>query len=97
MVTIDSPGPQVGDDLIGPRVPRLASHWPALTDAQWSLCLSPGATHSQRDEHGDVHLLRLQPPRCDLLVAGRGQDLQHGVPGERVSDQLTQRVLSLKV
>merc|ERR1719480_155532 len=34
MVTIDSPGPQVGCNLIGLHVPRLASHWPVLM----SLC-----------------------------------------------------------
>ena len=30
MVTIDSPGPQVGCNLIGPHFPRLTSHWPVL-------------------------------------------------------------------
>ena len=57
----------------------LASHW--------TLFLSPGATHGKWDEHSDLHFLRLQPPRGDLLVARRGQDLQHGVPGEELSDE----------
>ena len=55
--------------------------------------LSPGATHGKWDKHGDLHFLRLQPTRGDLLVARRGQDLQHGVPGEGVMSSFIESLL----